>query len=177
MMKLLRPLSLLVLLALAGCSSAPTLQKRQAFAPVPAKERIYVVPFDTVMVPSEVQEGIFDQFVDDLNSGSGSMDYEFIILKQELAAIDPGWLNDHYYLTGEVFGYVEESGCCATTIRVRSRLQLHQPEVAEPVLSLEYPREVFFEHDYTSVIAERQKLSRDISATLAARLIAALSGA
>lgn len=175
--QLLRALPLVALALLVSCASAPKLQTRQGFAPVPANEQIYIVPFDTIMVPAEVQEGIFDQFVDDLNADGKGMQYEFVILKQGLAAIDPAWQKSHYYITGTIFGYVEESGCCATTIRVRSRLELHQPDQDKPVLSLEYPREVFFQHDYTSVVAERRKLSRDISATLAKRLIGALSGA
>ena len=130
----------------------------------------------TVMVPTEVREGIFDRFVDDLNEEGSSMDYDFVILKQGLEGVDAAWLADKYYIAGDVFAYVEESGCCATTIRVQSRLQVYQPDSTEPVMVVNYPRETFFEHDYSTIAEERTKLAADIADNLAGQLLQALKG-
>lgn len=178
MVRRLRPALLLTLLLLvAGCSAtAPQVRREAGFAPPVEPKVLYVVPFVTVMVPPEVQEGVFDLFVDALNAEGRTRRHDFVILKEGAEGVDPGWLAGQNYITGEIFGYVEESGCCSTTIRVKSRLQLHQPGQAAPTLLLEYPQEVFFEHDYSSAEQERRKLAAQIATTLAARLLAALGG-
>lgn len=174
-MKILMLLSCALLL-LAGCAQKPAVRTGDNFAVVPRDEKLYVVPFTTVMVPREVEEGIFDQFIDALNAKGESSRYEFVILKQDLASIGSDWLSSHYYLTGDLFAYVEDSGCCSTTIRSRSRLKLFQPGQSEPTLVMEYPREIFFEHDYSSVHVQRQRLAADIANTLAQKLLKSLAG-
>lgn len=168
-------LALCLLLLTLGCST-PALQVRQeaTFASPPEKRVLFVVPFTTVMVPPEVQEGIFDRFVDALNAGGQLREYDFVILKEGIGTIDAAWLAQQDYITGEVFGYVEESGCCSTAIRLKSRLQLRQPGQETPTLTIEYPRQIFFEHDYTTVELERRRLADDVATTLAQRLLAAL---
>lgn len=162
---------------LCGCASpSPTLRKEASFAPRPEREVLFVAPFTTIMVPAEVEEGVFDLFVDALNSAAGEGVPEFVILKGGLDGVDPQWLGDQHYLTGEIFGYVEESGCCSTAIRLKSRVQLHQPGSDVPTLHLEYPREIFFDHDFSTVEVERRKLTEDIASTLARRLLDALAG-
>jgi len=168
-------LALLLLLAACGTSSKETqVRKAAGFVSPPTKKVLYVVPFLTVMVPPEVEEGIFDLFVDSLNAGGQSREYDFVILKEGLDRIDAEWLAQQDYLTGEIYGYVEDSGCCSTAIRVKSRLQLHQTGHEEPTLTIEYPREIFFEHDYSTLEQERRKLAEEIATTLATRLLAAI---
>ena len=174
MVKFASRLALLFLLPLCACTAAPQVQQASSFA-APAEQRVlYVVPFVTVLVPYEVEEGIFDRFVDALNAAEDGLDHEFVILKEGAEVIDPAWLAQQAYLTGEVYGYVEERGCCSTSIRVKSRLQLHQPGEEAPTLRIDYPREVFFDHDRTTVEEERRKLADDIASTLARRLLDAL---
>jgi len=170
-----RNLLFLVVLFLTGCTSSPVVRRDVAFTPPPAKETIYVIPFTTIMVPVAIEEGIFDLFVDTLNAGGQFLEYDFVILKEGLSRVDPQWLSEHNYVTGDIFGYVEESGCCSTVIRLKSRLQFHQTGKEEPTLSVDYPRETFFEHDYSNVEVERQKLADDVARTLATRLLDALS--
>jgi len=165
----------LLLLLTAACSSQPLVEKKRDFSVVPPEETLYVVPFTTVMVPPAVSERVFDRFVDALSEKGIDKKYNVVILKQGLDGIDPGWLATHYYITGDLFAYVEESGCCNTTIRTRSRIRLFQPGSTEPALMMEYPREVFFDHDYTTIEQQRRLLARDIAETLAAYLIDALS--
>jgi len=168
-------LTLLVLLVACGSGSKEAqVRKAAGFVSPPEKKVLYVVPFLTVMVPPEVEEEIFDLFVDSLNAGGESRKYNFVILKEELDSIDAEWLSQQDYLTGEIYGYVEESGCCSTAIRVKSRLQLLQAGQEVPTLTIEYPRETFFEHDYTTIEQERRKLAEDIATTLATRLLAAI---
>lgn len=168
--------SLLLLLAACSTSSKTAVRKEQAFAVVPPNESLYVVPFTTVMVPREVDEGIFDEFVDALIAGGDSQQYDFVILKRGLDTIDAEWLASHYYITGDLFAYVEDSGCCNTTIRSRSRLRLFQPGQSEATLVMEYPREIFFDHDYSTISQQRQRLAKDIATTLAGKLLKSLAG-
>jgi len=165
-----------LLLLLCACQPKAAVRTDESFTVVPPAEKLYIVPFTTVMVPREVEEGIFDRFVDALNDRAEEGRYEFVILKQELASIDSDWLASHYYLTGDLFAYVEDSGCCTTTIRSRSRLQLYQPGQARPTLVMEYPREIFFEHDYSTIELQRQRLAVDIADTLAQKLLKSLAG-
>lgn len=170
-------LLLLLFLFFWGCSpSSPSVRKTGEFSPKPEKEVLFVIPFTTVMVPAEVEEGIFDLFVDALNERSTETNYEFIILKGGADGVDSAWLADQHYLTGEIFGYVEDSGCCSTSIRIKSRVHLHQPGSDQPTLVLEYPREIFFDHDFSTIEAERSKLAGDVATTLAGRLIDVLTG-
>ncbi len=139
-------------------------------------QTIYVVPFTTIMVPLPVAEAVFDQFVETLNQTGPSVGYEFIILKDDFERVDPAWLRKATYVTGEIFGYVEESGCCSTDIRSKSRLALYRPGASEPKLRHEYPAKAFFDHDYSTLDAERKKLAERISHDLSSQLIKALGG-
>ena len=80
---------------------------------------VYVAPFITLMVPAEVRERIFDQFVDTLNQRGAERKLKFVILKQGLDKVDRSWLGARKYVLGEVYGYVEDSGCCSTDLRTR----------------------------------------------------------
>ncbi len=167
--------AILILLALTACASHPVVRTEKAFTQVPPGETLYVVPFVTVMVPQTVQEEIFDRFVDVLSEKGVTSRYEVVILKQELERIDPAWLESHYVVVGELFAYVEESGCCNTTIRSRSRIRLFQPGQKEAVMVMEYPREIFFDHDYSTIDKQRRLLARDIAEQLADYLLKTLS--
>lgn len=166
----------ILLVLLAGCGAkGPQLRKAKDFASPAEKKVLYVVPFVTVMVPGDVEEGTFDRFVDLLNAGAQPKEFDFVILKEDLEKVDPAWLKEQNYLTGEIYGYVEDTGCCSTNIRVKSRLELHQPGLEIPTLTLEYPLERYFEHDYTSIPEERRKLAEVIASTLANQLLDTLA--
>lgn len=149
---------------------------RQPLADGNGLQIVYLVPFTTVMVPMPVAEAVFDQFVETLNESGPAAGYVFVILKDDLERVDPAWLRKATYVTGEIFGYVEESGCCSTDIRTKSRLALYRPGSSEPKLSHEYPAKAFFDHDYSNLAAERKKLAERISQDLSGRLIQALGG-
>ncbi len=137
-------------------------------------ETIFVAPFLTIMVPDAVGDGVFDGFVDSLIEEGEKLGYEFIILKNGLDKVDPGWLARHGYITGEVFAYVEDSGCCSTNIRSKSRIRFYPPGQSDPEAEFEFPAKVFFDHDYSTIEMERNKLAQRISAELSGRLLQSL---
>ena len=179
MVRSLLTLALALLLA-APAAAEVRVQKRDVYAQPPSETIIYVLPFLTVMVPDEVATPLFDRFVDELNSWGASLpgaSYEFVILKGGREEIPPEWLAGNTYLTGEIYGYVEDSGCCATDITLNNRIQLFQPHSDAPTLVLQNPAERFFGHDRSSLSVERGKLANQVGSELATRLLQELVGA
>lgn len=142
--------------------------------PDPEPGVVYVVPFITLMVPAEVRERVFDQFVDALNQKGVERKLKFIILKQPLDKIDRAWLGERKYILGEIYGYVEDSGCCSTDLRTRARLTFYRAHLPDPALKYEYPVRMFFSHDESTLAVERQKLSDRVAEVLVAELLKAL---
>jgi hypothetical protein len=142
--------------------------------PDPEPGVVYVVPFITLMVPAEVRERTFDQFVDLLNQRGSERGLKFVILKQGLDKIDRTWLSERKYVLGEIYGYVEDSGCCSTDLRTRARLTFYRAHLPDPALKYEYPVRKFFDHDLSTLTLERQKLADQISRVLAEELLKAL---
>jgi hypothetical protein len=142
--------------------------------PEPEPGVVYVVPFDSVMVPDEVDARVFDQFIDTLNRESEALNLQFVILKEGLQRVSPQWLSIRKYVTGEIYAYVEDSGCCSTDLRTKARLSYYLPHQNAPVFGFEYPVKSFFDHDRSTIGIERTKLSDDIAVALASELLKAL---
>ncbi len=142
--------------------------------PEPEPGVIYVVPFDAVMVPAEVKARVFDQFVDILNREGEALDLQFVILKEGLERVSPHWLSVRKYVTGEIYAYVEDSGCCSTDLRTKARLTYRRPNQEAPTFGFEYPVKRFFDHDRSTLDVERVKLADDIAGTLANELLKVL---
>jgi len=132
---------------------------------------VYIEPFTAVMVPAAVEETVFDDFVDRLNEAGRNSGYGFAILKGGASRKDAAWLASHTLVSGEVFGYVEDSGCCNTEIRVRARFRLRRPCESSPAFEFEAPFEVFFDHDRSTLQQERSALARRMAAALADTLL------
>ena len=137
----------------------------------PPQQKIYVVPFTTLMVPDAVADGVFDEFVDLLNDASGQGGTEFIILKSGTDKVGHDWLASRTYVTGELFGYVEDSGCCSTEIRAKARIHLFRPGQTAPVLNYEYPVEEMFDHDRSTLQQERDRIARKIAEALSGEVL------
>lgn len=167
---------LVCLMFLPACSGGVRLEQKEGFAPLTRPQEVYIVPFTTIMVPGEVSEGLFDRFVDSLNRADPAAGIDYIILKQGLAAIDPVWLKKHDYVVGEVFAYVEDVGSTTTSIRSKNRISLYQAGQEEPTLRLDYPVEIFYEKDYSTLEDARRKLAVKISDSMAQKLSDALAG-
>ena len=169
-------LAIMCSVLLIACSLGVNMEQKESFAPRNQPQIIYVVPFTTIMVPDEVTEGLFDRFVDILNEAQAQDGLEFVILKQGLDAIDTNWLSKHDYVMGEIFAYVEEVGSSTGSIRAKSRISLFQAGQIEPTLQLDYPVDIFYEKDYSSLEDVRLKLADKISGSMAQKLNEALTG-
>lgn len=157
-------------LLLSGCAAEQAIvQRNPSLQAPPPGEVLYVVPFAAVMVPQEIVDGIFDRLIDELNATSPT-GAPVVILKHDLKQIDAEWLATKYYLTGELFGYVRDSGCCSTEIRLRTRINYYQPGNQSPTLVVTCPREELFDHDMSTFDAERQKIIAELTQTLVDKL-------
>ena len=84
---------------------------------------------------------------------AGSLNQEFVILKQGVEAVGDEWLEVHRYITGEVFAYVENSGCCSTEIRTKVRVAYHTPNQSKLAFDVTLPFSTFFDHDQSTIQA------------------------
>ena len=170
-------LALLAALILAGCAPKAAVSVSPAFNPVPDQEVIQVLPFIATLVPDPIATTVFDDFVDKLNDGRNGTGVQwFVILKQEVAEVDPAWLAKQVYLSGELWSYVENSGCCSTEMRIKGRVRLFEPGRPQPTFEVAVPLESFFDHDRSTLAEERLKMARRLSRELAAQVLAALRG-
>lgn len=165
-------LFILSCLVLVGCS-APALQRTKTAdcLPPPPGETLYVVPFLAVMVPPAIEAGILDRLVDTLNRAAPQTGREVVIVKRPPAEIDPEWLSQRHYLGGEIFGFVRDSGCCSTELRLKARLTYHQPGASQPTLTLTLKRETFFDHDSSNLELEQERLIDEVVAAFAGELL------
>jgi hypothetical protein len=141
---------------------------------VPEPGVIYVIPFAAVMVPKDFNAMFFDLFVDLLNQGGEDLGLQFVILKEDLQRVDSAWLAVRQYISGEIYGYVEDSGCCSTDLRTKARLIYRRPKQELPAFRYEYPVRIFFEHDRSTIDVERSKVAKEIAAKLSNELLSVL---
>lgn len=123
----------------------------------PEPNVIYVIPFITIMVPDEVRERIFDQFVDKLNKLGADIKMTFRIFKGKVEEEGEKFLAIRRHVNGEIYGYVEESGCCSTNISTNIKLTYFEPGNTKHFFEYEYNS--FFNHDNSSLSIERIKLA------------------
>ncbi|MDT8444891.1 MAG: hypothetical protein RQ722_11390 [Desulfuromonadales bacterium] len=142
--------------------------------PEPEPGVVYVVPFVSLMVPDDVDARVFDQFIDTLNREGEALNLQFVILKEGLQRVSPQWLSIRKYVTGEIYAYVEDSGCCSTDLRTKARLSYYLPNQDAPAFGFVYPVKSFFDHDRSTIGIERAKLADDIAMALASELLKAL---
>jgi hypothetical protein len=132
------------------------------------REAIYVIPFDSTLVPPDFGEPVFNEFVDRLNSQRKNTQVaRFMILKEELRDVEPAWLIKQTYISGDIWGYVESSGCCSTEMKVKSRIYLYEPGRNEPSMEVFIPEEDFFEHDLTSISTAKSRMGKKLAHALA----------
>lgn len=166
-------LLLLVVLLLAGCATTPvfkierTLDVKRPTGPV----TLYVVPFLPILAPDEIANAVFDRFVDGFDTAAAGTGISASILKRDLTSIDKAWLDQQYYVTGELFAYREDGGCCSTELKLYGRLRLYQPGTAYPVVRIEIPYRTLFDHDQSNIDLDREKLIETLSTQLRSTLI------
>jgi hypothetical protein len=158
-----------------------TIEKKKPAAPpqlLPDPEqdpnRLYIVPFVAIMVPREVNDRIFDRFVDALLNESENLELDIVILKDGLKGVDPGWLRVRKYVTGEIYGYIEETGSDVIELRSKAKLAYHTPNEETPTFSYLYPVSKFLDRDSAVIEEERIQLADNIAETLIMEFIGAL---
>lgn len=167
---------LLATLFLTACTAAPKVRSFGGLDPRQERETIYVIPFDTTLVPADVGEPVFNEFVDRLNAQrKNTRVAKFLILKEELKEVEPAWLVKQTYISGDIWGYVENSGCCSTEMKVKSRLYLYEPGKNEPSLEVFLQEADFFEHDRLPVSAVKIRMGNKLAHGLADAIIKKLT--
>lgn len=162
-------------LLLPGCGPKPKVTVSPSFTPAPA-ETVYIIPFGAALVPESFSETVFNDFVDQLNRSRRETGIRnFVILKEEAKEVDASWLARQFSISGEIWSYVEDAGCCATNIRVKARASLTEPGKREPSVEIFLPMESFFDHDKSTVDRERDRLARALAREFARRFIALLA--
>ena len=141
---------------------------------VETPKTIFIVPFLNVMVPDTYSTTLFDSFVDQLISFGDQHDIKIRILKQDIGAVDKEWLGQQFFITGETFGYLEDSGCCSTEIEVKARIYSYRPGSVEPDQEIVVPDDTFFDHDVTTLEKERVLLARRMAQELAMKFLSSL---
>lgn len=163
-------LILLTVLLLAGCGHRAKVTIPEGYK-LPDQETIYVAPFVNTLVPDIIAEPVFNDFVDTLNRKRNIPGITFFaIIKDDLKDVDQKWLEKQAYISGELWSYIENSGCCSTELRIKSKISLHQPGQQRP-LEIMIPKEAFFDHDRSSIEAERTRFSRELAAELANNML------
>lgn len=169
---LIQVVFLSVALMLAGCAGSATVRNLGSFDATRERDAIYVIPFDTTLVPQQFGEPIFNDFVDLLNARRKETKVSrFVILKEELKDVEPAWLVKQTYISGDIWGYVESSGCCSTEIKAKSRIYLYEPGSSTPALEVFVPVEDFFEHDRSDPATVKARLGKKLSNALVDAII------
>lgn len=137
-------------------------------------QTLYVLPFLNVMTPAEVSAQLFDAFIDQMLVFGDQRSVQVRILKKDIDSIDRDWLAKQFFVTGELFGYIEDSGCCSTEIEARVRIYRYQPGSIEPAAEIVVPGDIFFEHDISTLEKERLRLANKMAIELSQRLTADL---
>ncbi|RNC67657.1 MAG: hypothetical protein ED859_13365 [Desulfuromonadales bacterium] len=163
-------------LMVAACAPTPRVAVSPGFRPAAQVETAYVVPFAAALVPETFSETVFNDFVDQLNLSRRETGVRtFAILREELKEVDPSWLSRQFSISGDIWSYVEDSGCCATNIRVKARVYVTEPGKSTPSVEIYVPLESFFDHDRSTIDRERDRLARALARDLAQRIVAAIS--
>jgi hypothetical protein len=169
-------LMMVALAVLSACSTMSATKNYTEIDPKLERETVYIVPFDATLVPPDFGDPIFDQFVDNLNARRKQTKVgQFIILKEELKEVEPAWLIKQVYISGDIWGYVETSGCCSTEMKVKSRIFLYEPGKNTPTFEVFVPAENYFEHDRSEVAAAKVRLGKKLASDLADAVIRKLT--
>ena len=99
----------------------------------------------------------------------------FVILKEELKEVEPAWLIKQNYVSGDIWGYVESSGCCSTDMKVKSRIYLFEPGKNTPTFEVFVPIESYVDHDRSTVAAAKARMGNKLAQELADAIIKKLT--
>lgn len=164
------------LLLLNGCAPGAKVTMASTFNPAPEQNIVYVQPFSNSLVPEAFSETVFNDFVDDLNNSRLKTDVKwYYIIKEDPKDVDPAWLERQVYVTGEIWSYIENAGCCSTELRAKARLRLFEAGKKDPTLEIFIPADSFFEHDRSTLAVERQRLAKRLASEMSDAITKALA--
>jgi hypothetical protein len=168
---------LFIILLLSGCSSVKVTTSHN-FTVAQNQQMVPIQPFAGTLVPESFSEAVFNDYVDNLNDIHEKTGFSwFGIIKDDLKAVEQVLTPAHIFISGEIWSYIENSGCCSTELRVKSRLRIYRVLSRELLWEAEIPLESFFEHDASTLAVEREKLGRHLAATMSQATVKALQGA
>jgi len=169
--------SLLLLMTLSGCATG-NVRTSQAFTIAQTQKMVPILPFSNTLVPESFSTAVFNDYVDNMNDSRDKTGFSlFAIIKDDLKSTEKVLSPAYVYVSGEIWSYIEDAGCCSTEIRVKSRLRIYRINSRELLWEAEIPMESFFEHDSSTLAAEREKLGKRLSSSMSQMTIKALQGA
>lgn len=153
-------------LLLGGCSTTKSYTS-QAFNIAQNQLMVPILPFTNTLVPDQFAEAVFNDFVDGMNDNRTTSGFNwFAIIKDDPQEVERILSPLHIYVSGEIWSYIENAGCCSTELRVKSRLRIFRVLSHELLWEVEIPMEGFFEHDNATLAAERDKLGKRLAAAM-----------
>lgn len=165
-------------LLFAGCAAGPKIQTSQAFTIAQNQKMVPIVPFANTLVPAAFAETVFNDFVDGMNDQQRQAGFSwFGIVKDDMAELEKILLPTHIYISGEIWSYIENSGCCSTELRVKSRIRIFRVKSRELLWEAEIPLDSFFEHDKSTFPLEQEKIGKRLSDIMIRETVKALKGA
>ena len=171
-------ISLMLLFLFSGCASGPKIQTSPAFTIAQNQKMVPIVPFSNTLVPVQLSEMVFNDFVDGMNDNQQYAGFSwFGIVKDDIKELEKVLLPTHIYISGEIWSYIENSGCCSTELRVKSRLRIYRVQSRELLWEAEIPLDSFFEHDASTFPLEREKIGKRLSQTMIKETLKALQSA
>jgi len=170
--------SCLLLLLFSGCAAGPRIQTSPAFTIAQNQTMVPVVPFANTLVPAQFAEMVFNDFVDGMNDHQQQAGFSwFGIVKDDMNELEKILRPTHVYINGEIWSYIENSGCCSTEIRVKSRLRIYRVKSRELLWEAEIPLDSFFDHDASTFPLEREKIGKRLSSAMIKETLSALQRA
>jgi len=162
----------------AGCASAPKVRTSPSFTIALNQKMVPIVPFSNTLVPAAFSEMVFNDFVDEMNDNQQQAGFSwFGIVKDDMQALEKILAPTHIYISGEIWSFIENSSCCSTEMRVKSRLRIYRVQSRELLWEAEIPLDSFFEHDASTFPLEREKIGKRLSASMAKETLKALKNA
>jgi len=162
----------------AGCASAPKVKTSPAFTIAQNQKMVPIVPFSNTLVPAAFSEMVFNDFVDEMNDNQQQAGFSwFGIVKDDMQALEKILSPSHIYISGEIWSYIENSSCCSTELRVKSRLRIYRVQSRELLWEAEIPLDSFFEHDTSTFSIERERIGKRLSDSMVKETLKALKNA
>lgn len=165
-------LALVSLLLVGGCANENRVLVARSFTVPATQEVLPILPFAGTLVPETFSTAVFDNCVDILNDNHAKTSIKwFSIIKDDLQEVTKSLPPDHLYVAGELWSYIENSGCCSTELQVKTRVRVLKAGTQEQLFEAEIPMSSFFEHDRSTLTTERSRLAMRLSREMAAQIL------